>query len=70
MSFLKLTSRIINVSHIKNVIINEEKYIINLVGDTSGFFLVGSGFFGDRDHCIVVEKDSHLKDYENVSKCI
>lgn len=69
--FLVLTKDIINVKYIHNIVIKDNKYIINLLSDNkfSGFILYGSGYISDNSYGpIIIEKNDD--DYTKITEFI
>ena len=69
--FLVLTKDIINVKYIQNIVIKDNKYIINLLSNNkfSGFILYGSGYISDNGYGpIIIEKNDD--DYKKITEFI
>ena len=69
--FLVLTKNIINVKYIHNIVIKDNKYIINLLSNNkfSGFILYGSGYISDNSYGpIIIEKNDD--DYTKITEFI
>ena len=69
--FLVLAKDIINVNYIQNIIIKDNKYIINLLSNNkfSGFILCGSGHISDDSYKpIIIEKNDD--DYKKITEFI
>ena len=69
--FLVLTKNIINVKYIHNIVIKDNKYIINLLSNNkfSGFILYGSGYISDDSYGpIIIEKNDD--DYTKITEFI
>lgn len=71
MSFLKLSSYVINLSKVSHISIKEGLYHINITeNNVSGFMLAGSGYVSNTEHNLSVCKDKNREDYDIVSKWI
>lgn len=69
--FLVLAKDIINVQYIQNIIIKDNKYIINLLSNNKfcGFIIYGSGFISDNGYGpIIIEKNDD--DYKKITEFI
>ena len=69
--FLVLTKVIINVKYIQNIVIKDNKYIINLLSNNkfSGFMIYGSGHISDDSYRpIIIEKNDD--DYKKITEFI
>ena len=69
--FLVLTKDIINVKYIQNIIIKDNKYIINLYSNNNftGFMIYGSGFISDNnDRPVIIKKNDD--DYKKITEFI
>lgn len=68
--FLVLTKNIINVKYIQNIIIKDNKYIINLYSNKfTGFIIYGSGYISDNsDGTVIIEKNDD--DYKKITEFI
>jgi hypothetical protein len=68
--FLVLTKNIINVKYIQNIIIKDNKYIINLYSNKfNGVMIYGSGFISDNnDRSVIIEKNDD--DYKKITEFI
>jgi len=69
--FLVLTKDIINVKYIQNIIIRENKYIINLHSSNnySGFIIYGSGYISNNNYePIIIKKNDD--DYKKITEFI
>lgn len=71
MTFLRLSSNIINISKITHLSIKDGMYSINIASNKpNGFMIAGSGFLHCDDNKLDVYKDKDPKDYEVVSNWI
>ena len=71
MTFLKLSSLVINTSKITFVKVLEKKYQINMVSSTlEGAFLVGIGRIDSSTTMIEVCKEKHTGDFDTVTRWI
>lgn len=68
--FLVLTKDIINVKYIQNIIIKDNKYIINLYSNKfNGVMIYGSGFISNNnDGQIIIKKNDN--DYKKIIEFI
>jgi hypothetical protein len=69
--FLVLTKDIINVKYIHNIVIKDNKYIINLLSNNNftGFIIYGSGYISNNnDEPIIIEKNDD--DYKKITEFI
>ena len=69
--FLVLTKDIINVKYIQNIIIKDNKYIINLYSNNNftGFMIYGSGFIQNNSYRqIIIENNDD--DYKKITEFI
>jgi len=68
--FLKLSHTIINISHIKEITIKENKYTIYLESNVTGFLLAGSGSIGKTYDYYSICKNKNPEDYAKVDQWI
>ena len=68
--FIKLTSQIINTSHIIKIVKSHNKYCIYTTAYNMEGYIIG-GFGGvDSDHCIDIYKNKEPLDYNNVANFV
>lgn len=71
MSFIKLSSIIINTSKISSINIYNNKYYINIgLQDIDGFFMFGSGHISSTSKSIIICEKLHTDDYNIINKWI
>jgi hypothetical protein len=69
--FIKLSTKIVNVSYIQKIIKEENKYYICLqANDIDGFFMFAGGWMSSKPNEIQVCKKRHPDDYEIVKKWV
>lgn len=69
--FLKLSHTIINISHIKEITIRENKYTIYLQTNMhTGFLIAGSGAIGSAHDYYTICKKNDKEDYDKVDQWI
>ena len=70
-NFLKLTSRIINTSHINTITINPNKYSIYIANNNvNGIFLIALGHIYSRDERIDICQTKNPADYKTVASWV
>jgi len=70
MTFLRLSSHLINISKISHISIKDSMYSINITSNNPiGFMIAGSGFLNCEDK-LDIHKDKDPEDYKVVSKWI
>jgi len=63
--FIKLSSVIINISHINKITIQNNKYLIHLTPiKYDGFILFAGGAFQTEENGYIICKDKHPNDYK------
>jgi hypothetical protein len=69
--FIRLSNIIINTSHIKNIIIENNSYSINInnIG-FSGYFIFQYGSIDSENKNLFISKEKSLEDYNTISKWI
>lgn len=69
--FLQLTSRVINASHIVQIVTTPTSYCIHLTAqNTSGIFLFSSGSLASHPYTIEICKTKQASDYDAVTRFI
>ena len=69
--FLQLTSRVINASHIVQIVTTPTSYCIHLTAQkTSGIFLFSSGSLASHPHTVEICKIKQASDYDAVTRFI
>ena len=69
--FLQLTSRVINASHIVQIVTTPTSYCIHLTAQkTSGIFLFSSGSLASHPYTIDICKTKQTSDYDAVTRFI
>lgn len=71
--FIKLTTQIINVSHIIKIVnypTNNKYNIFMTSNNISGFFLLSIGTLSSNDTVIEISKEKDIKDYQIIDDWI
>lgn len=71
MSFIRFRNQMINVQHIRKIVIEPTVYRVYCNQPSYfGFILAGSGFLNSDNHVIVIDKEKHQYDYDVLQKWI
>lgn len=70
MSFIRLSTMLINPSCIQTVRMYQDMYYISMQREVSGWMLAGSGIVSSHSHRIEICKQSHEADYKVITEWI